>query len=150
MKNIVAALVLTLAVAPAVAQKSCEELKSEIAAKLDAKGVKSYQLEIVTPEEVKDRKVVGSCELGKKRIVYTRDVKQAGDAGRPTIPGAPFAASAGAAQPGRQASASVSGKRLYRLASSARMAFISRVSESTASLSAVMWACSVDGFMAST
>lgn len=52
--------------------KPCEELKAEIAAKLDAKGVKGYTLTIVSAEEAKDAKVVGSCEAGSKRIVYTK------------------------------------------------------------------------------
>jgi hypothetical protein len=59
--------------APAAsARKSCDDLKSEIGAKLDAKGVKGYTLSIVTPEEAKDGKVVGSCDGGKQRIVYKR------------------------------------------------------------------------------
>ena len=33
-------------------KKSCEDLKNEIAAKLDGKGVKNYELKIVTPEDV--------------------------------------------------------------------------------------------------
>jgi hypothetical protein len=77
-KKIVAALVLgfplCVAATPAFAQmKPCEELKSEIAAKLDAKGVKdsASRLAIVPAEEVKDQKVVGSCEAGKKKITYT-------------------------------------------------------------------------------
>jgi hypothetical protein len=45
-------------------------LKTEIAAKLDAKGVKNYTLEIVPAEKVKDERVVGTCEVGSKRIVY--------------------------------------------------------------------------------
>jgi hypothetical protein len=57
---------------PAYAQKPCDELKSEIAAKLETKGVKGYQLEIVATEEVKDQKVVGSCDGGKKKITYTK------------------------------------------------------------------------------
>ena len=72
MKQVVAALVLSLTVAPAFAQKPCEELKAEIAAKLEARGVKNFQLEIVAAEEVKDQKVVGSCEGGKKRITYKK------------------------------------------------------------------------------
>jgi hypothetical protein len=61
-----------LAVAPAFAIKPCEELKTEIAAKLDAKGVKGYQLEIVPSADVKEQTVVGSCDGGAKRITYTR------------------------------------------------------------------------------
>jgi hypothetical protein len=53
--------------------KPCEELKSEIAAKLDAKGVKGYSLEIVEKDkEVTDAKAVGNCEGGTKKIVYSR------------------------------------------------------------------------------
>lgn len=54
-------------------KKACEELKTEIAAKLDAKGVKNYTLTIVDVKDVKDTdKVVGSCDGGTKRITYTR------------------------------------------------------------------------------
>ena len=52
--------------------KSCEDLKSEIAAKLDGKGVKNYELKIVAAGEVKNETVVGSCDGGTKRIVYMR------------------------------------------------------------------------------
>jgi hypothetical protein len=64
----------TLFSIPLLAQKkACEELKTEIAAKLDAKGVKDYTLTIVDMKDVKDTdKVVGSCEAGTKRITYTR------------------------------------------------------------------------------
>jgi hypothetical protein len=55
-------------------RKSCEDLKMEIAAKLDAKGVKNYTLTIVAAGDVKDSdKVVGSCDGGSKRITYTRE-----------------------------------------------------------------------------
>jgi hypothetical protein len=72
MKKLIAVLGLCLAVSPVFAAKDCEELKAEIAAKMDAKGVKNYQLEIVPTENVKDEKVVGSCEGGKKKITYKR------------------------------------------------------------------------------
>ena len=52
--------------------KPCEKLKSEIASKLDAKGVKSYSLEIVPKDQEVDGKVVGGCEGGTKKIVYRR------------------------------------------------------------------------------
>jgi hypothetical protein len=41
-------------------------------AKLKAKGVTGYTLEIKAASEVKDEKVVGSCEGGTKKIVYSR------------------------------------------------------------------------------
>jgi len=52
--------------------KPCEELKTEIAAKLDAKGVKSYTLEIVDKDKEAEGKVVGTCGGGTKKIVYLR------------------------------------------------------------------------------
>jgi hypothetical protein len=54
-------------------RKDCEELKKEIAAKLDAKGVKNYTLTITGTSDVKEKDtVVGSCDGGSKKIVYTR------------------------------------------------------------------------------
>lgn len=52
--------------------KSCEELKTEIAAKIEANGVTEYTLEIVPNEQVGEKKTVGSCDGGTKKIVYTR------------------------------------------------------------------------------
>ena len=52
--------------------KACEDLKSEIAAKLDAKGVKGYSLDILAKDQDSDAKVVGTCEGGAKKIVYRR------------------------------------------------------------------------------
>jgi hypothetical protein len=51
---------------------SCEDVMKTIAAKIEANGVKAYTLDAVLPAEVGDRKVVGSCEGGSKKIVYTR------------------------------------------------------------------------------
>jgi hypothetical protein len=69
----VAALVVLGLALPAWAQKKpCEELKAEIEAKLKAKGVEKYTLDIVPADSAKDAKVVGSCDGGAKRIVYKR------------------------------------------------------------------------------
>lgn len=76
MKKIVALVMLGslgFVVAPAFAEKDCEELKTEIAAKLDAKGVVGYTLEIVPTEEITDQKVVGSCAGGTKKIAYIKN-----------------------------------------------------------------------------
>ena len=53
--------------------KSCDELKTEIAGKLDAKGVKGYTLDIVEKDKDSEGKVVGTCEAGTKKIVYSRE-----------------------------------------------------------------------------
>lgn len=69
----IAAAVLCLPACSRAQAKPCEELKTEIAAKLDAKGVKGYSLEIVEKEkEVTEGKAVGTCEGGAKKIVYSK------------------------------------------------------------------------------
>ena len=72
MKNAVIAFVLLIASMPALAAKSCDELKNEIDAKLKAKNVQGYSLEVVASADVKEQKVVGSCEAGSKKIVYKK------------------------------------------------------------------------------
>lgn len=57
------------------AGKPCDELKTEIAAKLDAKGVAGYTLDVVANDQVGEQKVVGSCEGGTKKITYVRGAK---------------------------------------------------------------------------
>ena len=56
----------------AQAAKPCEELKDEIAKKLDAKGVKGYTLDIVTKDKDAEGKIVGTCDGGTKKLIYTR------------------------------------------------------------------------------
>lgn len=75
MNRLALSFLLAAAVVPChvvAAIKPCAELEREIAAKLDARGVVRYELTIVAPDEVGDRRVVGSCEGGTKRIVYRR------------------------------------------------------------------------------
>jgi len=55
MKKLVVALFVSLPIAPVFAQtKPCDALKTEILAKLEANGVKNYEVEIVPAAEVKD------------------------------------------------------------------------------------------------
>jgi len=54
------------------ARKPCEELKAEIAKKLDAKNVAGYSLEIVDKGKEGEGKVVGTCDGGTKSIVYSK------------------------------------------------------------------------------
>ncbi|MBD0706013.1 MULTISPECIES: DUF1161 domain-containing protein [Pseudomonas] len=73
MKNLMLALgLLSLAGTAFAAGKPCEELKGEIAAKIDAKGASGYTLEIVDKGTATDGDVVGSCEGGTKEIVYKK------------------------------------------------------------------------------
>jgi hypothetical protein len=82
---------LLLASTQAFAAKPCEELKGEIAAQIDANHVPSYTLEIVANDQVGDRTVVGSCDGGTNKIVYTR--------GAAAAPATESAAPAPAAEP---------------------------------------------------
>ena len=70
----VAALLLSCAYTTAQepARKPCEDLKAEIAKKLDARGVTSYALDVVDKGKEADAKVVGTCDGGTKSITYTR------------------------------------------------------------------------------
>lgn len=63
-----------MASAVLAAPKPCEELKAEIEAKIQARGVTSYTLEIVPNNEVHDQNmVVGSCEGGTRKIIYQKN-----------------------------------------------------------------------------
>lgn len=76
MKPLAAVAVLLFVAASGFGQaaKPCEELKGEIAKKIEANKVTSYSLEIVATKDVKEGegKVVGSCDGGTKKIVYRR------------------------------------------------------------------------------
>ncbi|MCS4313677.1 uncharacterized protein DUF1161 [Pseudomonas sp. SJZ103] len=71
-KLLLAVGLLSIAGTALAAGKPCEELKSEIAAKIDAKGASGYSLEVVDKGTSTDAKVVGTCEGGTKEIVYKR------------------------------------------------------------------------------
>lgn len=72
MKRLTVALTCSLLATGALAApKSCDELKDEIEARIQANNVTSYTLEIVTNDEVRDQNmVVGSCENGTRKIIY--------------------------------------------------------------------------------
>ncbi len=63
---------LLLTQAAQAAPKPCDELKAEIAAKLDEKGVKGYEIAAVDNDKVGDAKVIGSCDAGTKKLTYVR------------------------------------------------------------------------------
>jgi hypothetical protein len=69
----ITALLLMSMCAHAQAAKSCEDLKAEIAKKIEANNVKSYSLDIVAKDDnTTEGKVVGTCEGGTKKILYRR------------------------------------------------------------------------------
>ena len=69
---IVAAALALVGSSALAAGKSCDELKTEIAAKLDGKKVTGYTLDIVAADKTGDAKVVGTCEGGAKKITYSK------------------------------------------------------------------------------
>jgi uncharacterized protein DUF1161 len=80
MKSLIAVAASMLIASPAFAQmKPCEELKSEIEAKIKANGVPVFTLDIVPNEQVKEGegKVVGTCDGSTQKIVYKRGVAEA-------------------------------------------------------------------------
>lgn len=90
--------------APAAAQiKPCDELRDEIAAGLDSRGVQDYVLDIVPADATGTGKLVGSCNGGASRIYYRRDnVVAPADADAEGAASAPVAA-ASAARKGTRA-----------------------------------------------
>lgn len=80
-----AALVLSVFAAPVFAAGTpCDEVKAQIAAKLDAKGVVGYTLTAVPTNDVKpEDKTVGVCEAGTMGIVYVRGGAVAAPAAAP-------------------------------------------------------------------
>jgi hypothetical protein len=68
----IAVLLFASTLAYAEGPKPCEELKSEIAKKLDANGAKAYTLEIVAKDKDAEGKVVGTCGGGTMKIVYLK------------------------------------------------------------------------------
>lgn len=68
----------TLAIAllsgSAWAAKDCEQLKTEVATKAESHGAKNFTLDVVERDaDAGKKRVVGTCELGKKKIIYTRN-----------------------------------------------------------------------------
>ena len=73
-KLILAVGLLSMAGTTLAAGKSCDVVEKDIKDKLEAKGVHGYSLQIVDKagNTGANGKTVGSCEGGKKEIVYKR------------------------------------------------------------------------------
>lgn len=73
MKTLTVAILLLASLAAYADGKPCEDLKAEIAKKVEANGVKTYSLEVVAKDKDDVQgKVVGTCEGGTKKIVYSK------------------------------------------------------------------------------
>jgi hypothetical protein len=72
-KTIFAALFIVASANSFAAPKPCEELKTEIATKIDATKAKgAYTLDIAESGKAGSAKVVGKCENGAKVITYAK------------------------------------------------------------------------------
>jgi hypothetical protein len=56
---------------------SCDTLKQSIEEKMTSHGVKNFKLDVVDAAQTGDAKVVGSCDGGAHKIVYTKDATTA-------------------------------------------------------------------------
>ncbi len=72
LKKLLVGLALVLSASVSAEIKSCDTLKAEIDAKLQATGVTNYVLEVVDTSAIKDEKVIGSCDGGTKKITYRK------------------------------------------------------------------------------
>ncbi len=68
--------------------ENCEALRSQIESKISAAGVTRFAVLTVDANAPAAGQVVGSCELGSKKIVYQREVGAA-PAAAPAAPRAP-------------------------------------------------------------
>ncbi|MES2245742.1 MAG: DUF1161 domain-containing protein [Pseudomonadota bacterium] len=82
-----AASTLLVAAGGAHAQSNCDTLRAEIEAKIAASGVTNFSVVTVDAAATASGQVVGSCDLGTKKIVYQREGGAASPA--PASPSAP-------------------------------------------------------------
>jgi hypothetical protein len=52
---------------------SCEDIRARIEAKLNSAGIDKYSLTVVDTAATAAGKVVGTCDLGTKKILYAKD-----------------------------------------------------------------------------
>jgi len=69
---VVVAVVAAFPLTSAAQRKDCTDLKGEIEARVKQNGVDKFSLEIVEASAPPAGKVVGTCEGGRKIIVYKR------------------------------------------------------------------------------
>ena len=72
MKKLMLTLSMSCLALPAFAADNCAQIRGEIEAKIKAVGVQLYKLEVVDADANVGGKVVGTCEAGKKKIIYWR------------------------------------------------------------------------------
>lgn len=84
MKPWLIAVALALAGAAAHSAENCEDLRTRIEAKIAAAGVTRFTVTVVDANASANGQVVGSCELGTRKVMYERDVGQGSAAAAPS------------------------------------------------------------------
>ena len=67
-----AALLLLASTASHADNNNCDTIRDQIDAKIRASGVTDFALAVVDAQAQADGKVVGSCDLGTRKIVYQK------------------------------------------------------------------------------
>jgi Protein of unknown function (DUF1161) len=80
-RSILALAALALPGSPSFAE-TCEAISAQIEAKVRAGGVEQFTLTTVDTDAKVMGKVVGSCDLGKKKIVYVKGAVPVATTGR--------------------------------------------------------------------
>jgi hypothetical protein len=65
---------------------SCEELRSSVEAKFRSNGVKTFSITVVEASDRAAGQVVGTCELGSRKLIYSRLQDQASSSVRAAAP----------------------------------------------------------------
>ena len=69
---------------------NCDEIRSQIEAKIKASGATTFTLSTVEADARTTGRVVGSCDLGTKKIVYSASSTPAASAAKPKSAGEPI------------------------------------------------------------
>jgi hypothetical protein len=85
-KSFLIPLACVLAAGTAHGAESCEALRAQIEAKIAAAGVARFTVTTIDAAAPASGQVVGSCELGSKKIVYQREGGPATSTGTPRPP----------------------------------------------------------------
>jgi hypothetical protein len=81
-----AGLLATALAGPAMAADNCEALRADIEARIRAAGVVQPSVTVVAVDAAAPGRTVGSCDLGRKKIVYLAQDTPATAIPRPTTP----------------------------------------------------------------
>lgn len=92
MKTWLVSAALAVAGAAAHGAQSCDALRTQIESKIAASGVARFTVTVVDANAPASGQVVGSCELGSRKVVYARDVGEPRPAN--AVPAAPAAQAA--------------------------------------------------------